>query len=113
MTLISSPYSRSNDSIVNNTIINGGFMLGQREGLHPDSGTLGSSGDHGMMGLVPSLLTIVCTTTQGDHMPYWITPDNDSNQVLLFADDYIARYNVFFLVSTRKSKLISLQIRIL
>lgn len=92
MALGSSPYSRSNNSISNNTIINSGFISAQRE--DPGSGMLSSSGD-GMMGLVPSL-TIDCTTTQGDHIPYWITPSNDSNQVQLVADDYTARYKNSF-----------------
>ena len=89
MALGSSPYSRSNNSVLNNTIINSGFMSAQRE--NPGSGMLTSSGDE-MMGLVSSPLTIDCTTTQGDHMPYWITPTNDLNQVQLVVDDYTARY---------------------
>lgn len=90
MVLSSSPYSRSNNSISNNTIINSGFMSVQGEDF--GSAMLKSSGD-GLMGLVPSL-TIDCTTTQGDHMPYWITPSNDSNQVQLFVDYYTARYKI-------------------
>ena len=92
MALGSSIHSRSNNSITNNTIINSGFMSVQRESSSSDSGTMVSSGDGLSMGSASSpLLTISCTATQGDHMPYWIMPDYDSNQVLLFVDDYTAR----------------------
>ena len=84
----SSPYLRSNISILNNTIINSGFVFTQREDL--GSAMLTSSGD-GLMGLTPSLI-IDCTATQGDHVPYWITPDSDSNQVLPVTNNYTARY---------------------
>ena len=94
MALASSPDpSRSNDSITNNTIISSGFTSVQREDSSSGSAVLTSSGDDMSMGSVSGpLLTIDCTATQGDHMPYWIMPDNDSNQVLLFLDDYTARY---------------------
>ena len=93
MALASSPDpSRSNNSITNNTIINSGFTSVQREGSSSDSGTMVSSGDGLSMGSASSpLLTIDCTAVQGDHMPYWITPNNDSNQILLFVDDYTTR----------------------
>ena len=93
MALVSSSVpSRSNNSITNNTIINSGFTSVQREDSSSGSAALTSSGDDMLIGSVSSpLLTIDCTATQGDHMPHWIMPDNDSNQVLPFVDDYAAR----------------------
>ena len=88
-----SSYSRSNNSISNNTIINSGFAIStQRDISMNDSGSaMLTSDDDDLIGMVPSL-TIDCTATQGDHMPYWIMPNNDLSQVLQFVDDYTARY---------------------
>lgn len=66
-------------------------MSGQREALDDGSAMRTSSGD-GSMGL----LTIECTTTQGDHKPYWITP---ANEIFQDVDNYVytARYKFIHL----------------
>lgn len=69
-------------------------MSAEREDF--GSAMLSSSGD--MMGL-----TIDCTATQGDHMPYWIIPNSDSNQVLITIDNYTARYGHEILMSILKN----------